>query len=170
MNIIRRKRQNGAETLEFMVVFGMFMMLILTVFDFGRALYVWNALTEATRRGARMAVICPTDAASQTLVKNVAVFDTFEGTLGTSPIVKDLTTDAIDIRYYNEAGAAEADPDLIKFVEVSLNDNYQFQFLIPFVSNTLIDVPAFKTTLYAESKGAVPTYPGEAKVDPTCNF
>jgi Flp pilus assembly protein TadG len=169
MNILGRKKQNGAETLEFLVVFWMFMMLILTVFDFGRAMYVWNALTEATRRGARMGVVCPTDAASQTIVKNVAVFDAFDGE-GTSPIVKDLTTDAIDIRYYNEAGAAEADPALIKFVEVSLNDNYQFQFLIPFITNTLIDVPAFKTTLYAESKGAVPTYQGEATVNPTCNF
>ena len=122
-----------------------------------------------------MAIVCPIDAASQAIVKNVAVFDTIGGALGTSPVVKDLTSAAITINYYNAAGAAEAVPMNIKFAEVSINSTYQFQFqplitgLIPGLSS-FMNAPTFKATLYMESLGAVPTYPGEALIAPKCSF
>ncbi len=171
------KKQQGAETLEFLVVFLMFLMLLMTVFECARGLYVWNSLVEATRRGARMAVICPTfDADSNDIVRRVATFDTVDaGTaLGTSPVVKGLTTNAFDIIYYDAAGAEVTDAtkiDSIAFISVELNENYQFQFIIP-AFNRFVNPPEFRTTLYAESKGVIPYYPGETAPDPllSCNF
>lgn len=166
------KSQSGAETLEFLVVFLMFMIFIMTVFDFARALYVWNALAEATRRGARMAAVCPIDSASQEIVKNVATFDTLNGSLGTSPVVKGLTSSAFDIVYYDGDFNPTTDIKVINFVEVSLNNNYQFQFIIPFMQGPVDQMPTFKTTLYAESLGAIPFYPGDTPPNPSlsCNF
>lgn len=126
-------------------------------------------LTEATRRGARMAVVCPLNV---DVAKKVAVFDTVNGSLASSPVVHGLTTDAIDVKYHNEFGADEANPINVKFVEVSIISGaggYQFQFVVPGL-NQIIDVPSFRTTLYAESLGAVPTYPGDPTQAPRCDF
>lgn len=170
MNKLSIKQQSGAETLEFMVVFGLFMMLIITVFDFGRALFVWNALTEATRRGARMAIVCPNNAASQAIVRNVAVFDTFNGALGSSPVVKDLTPAAITINYFDDTGAVDNNPNTIAFAQVSISNAYQFQFIIPYLNSLPFTAPPFSTTLYSESKGTIPTLPGILAPNPRCNF
>lgn len=171
------KKQQGAETLEFLIVFLMFLMLLMAVFECARALYVWNALVEATRRGARMAIVCPTDSASQDIVRRVATFDTVNaGTaLGTSPVVKGLTPGAFDIDYYDASGNSVTDPvaniDSIAFVSVELNENYSFTFIIPAFSYPVDNMPGFKTTLYAESKGAFPYYPGTVPIpSASCNF
>jgi len=50
--------REGATTVEFALVLLLFFMFLLAVTDFGRMLYTWNAATEATRLGARYAVVC----------------------------------------------------------------------------------------------------------------
>lgn len=50
--------QRGAAAVEFSLVLLMFLMFLLTVTDFSRMLFAWNAATEATRLGARYAVVC----------------------------------------------------------------------------------------------------------------
>lgn len=57
----RRSRQHGATIVEFALVAIVFMMLLLGIVDFGRWLYTMNAATEATRLGARIAVVCDLD-------------------------------------------------------------------------------------------------------------
>ena len=192
MKIVAKKKQRGAETLEFVVIFGMFMALVITVFEFARALYTWNALTEATRRGARIAVVCPVpkDGDYSAVIKNAAIFDnTYTNTkVNKSPILNGLNPDHIDIRYIkvtvdatgNEiittADATTVAKD-IKFVEVSIVsddnstnlDKYTFESIIPFKlfnssndNHKSISSPVFKTTLPMESKGAVPTPLGTA--------
>lgn len=53
-----RKPQTGATAVEFALVAAMFLGLVLGIMDFGRVLYTWNAAAEATRRGARISVVC----------------------------------------------------------------------------------------------------------------
>lgn len=50
--------QKGATTVELALVLVVFFMFLLGVTDFSRMLYTWNAATEATRAGARYAVVC----------------------------------------------------------------------------------------------------------------
>lgn len=57
-------RQRGATTVELALVLLLFFMFLLGVTDFARMLYTWNAATEATRLGARYAVVCA-DTANQ---------------------------------------------------------------------------------------------------------
>ena len=53
-----RPRQRGANIVEFALVLLLFLTFLLAIIDFGRMLFTWNAATEATRAGARYAVVC----------------------------------------------------------------------------------------------------------------
>lgn len=55
---IGRGRQGGAAIIEFAIVALLFFTLLLGIADFGRWLYTLNAASEATRLGARVAVVC----------------------------------------------------------------------------------------------------------------
>jgi Flp pilus assembly protein TadG len=59
--------QDGATTVEFALVLLMFLMFLLGVTDFSRMLFTWNAANEATRLGARYAVVCD-DTGNKSLV------------------------------------------------------------------------------------------------------
>jgi hypothetical protein len=48
----------GATTVEFALVLLIFLMFLLGVVDFSRMLFTWSAANEATRAGARYAVVC----------------------------------------------------------------------------------------------------------------
>lgn len=50
--------QSGATTVELALVLVVFFMFLLGVTDLSRMLFTWNAATEATRLGARLAVVC----------------------------------------------------------------------------------------------------------------
>jgi Flp pilus assembly protein TadG len=53
-----KSSQVGATTIELALVLVLFFMFLLGVTDFSRMLFTWNAATEATRLGARYAVVC----------------------------------------------------------------------------------------------------------------
>jgi Flp pilus assembly protein TadG len=48
----------GSATVEFALVLIPFLMFLLGVLDFSRLLYTWGMANEATRAGARYAVVC----------------------------------------------------------------------------------------------------------------
>lgn len=52
------RHQSGATIVEFALVLLLFLTFVLGLTDFARLLYVWNGATEATRAGARYAVVC----------------------------------------------------------------------------------------------------------------
>jgi hypothetical protein len=163
--MINKHKQKGAETVEFAMIAVLFFAVLFVIIECGRALFVWNALAEATRRGARMAVVCPYQSP---IPAQVAIFDVIGGALGTSPIINGLTPAMVSVRYLNPAGAVEANPMLIEVVEVSIT-GYTYTLIIPLWGSSFT-APAFTTTLSTESLGSVPTYPGGALIAPDCNF
>jgi len=62
-----KSRQAGATAIEFALVLLIFLTFLLAITDFSRMLFTWNAATEATRAGARYAVVCD-DTARKPLV------------------------------------------------------------------------------------------------------
>src|SRR5438552_13810756 len=98
-----RKNERGASLVEFSIAATVFLLAMFAVLEFGRALWVHNALADAARRGARYAVIHNSaDAAS---VKNVVVYGDPAG--GSQPVVNNLTTSNVNVTYSNfglEAG------------------------------------------------------------------
>ena len=138
-----RNSERGATLLEFAIGATVFLSVMFGVIEFGRCLWVHNALADAARRGARYAVNHPSSDAAK--VKNVVVYGDEAG--GTKPLVDNLTTAKVDVQYSN-FGVGEGT------VSVSIT-NYQFQFSVPIIGTT-INMPNYNTTLTGESIGYVP--------------
>ena len=54
----RPRSHSGAAIVEFALVALVFFGVLIGILEFGRMLFYWNSVTEATRLGARIAVVC----------------------------------------------------------------------------------------------------------------
>lgn len=144
-----RKPQSGVTTVEFAVIGAVFFMVLFGVIEFGRALFVVNSLTEATRRGARMAAVCPV---GDPKPASVAVFAAGGSN---STVVYGLNTGNIVVEYLDQNGAVLANPatsfGLIHYVSVRVT-GFAMPLMIPLVFPTLT-LNGFKTILPRESLG-----------------
>ncbi|MDR6857403.1 TadE/TadG family type IV pilus assembly protein [Variovorax guangxiensis] len=69
-----RNRHSGATTVEFALGLMIFLTFTLGITDFSRMLFTWSAAQEATRAGARYAVVCDdTGQQGQVLVRMQAM-------------------------------------------------------------------------------------------------
>lgn len=138
-----RNNERGSTLVEFSIGVTVFLTAMFGVMEFGRALWVHNALTDAARRGARYATMhSPSDVNG---VKNVVVYG--DPTGSGQPMLTNLTTANVNVSY-NNFGLNDGT------VSVSIT-NYQFQFVIPIIGTT-ITMPSYTTTLTAESAGYIP--------------
>ena len=148
-------RQRGTTTVEFAIIGTVLMVVVFGVIEFGRALFVINMLTEATRRGARMAAVCPV---GDPKPAQVAVFAN-GGT--NSSLVAGLTTANVQIQYLDTSGAVIASPgtaagfNSIRYVRVRIVGFTQ-TLLIP-LHITAVPLSGFSTTLPRESLGVYPS-------------
>lgn len=142
--IIRFKsKEQGATLVEFSIAASVFLVAMFAVIEFGRALWVHNALSDAARRGARYATLHSADAAEA--VRNVTVYGNEDGT--GEPMIPNLTTTNVTVDY-SEFTLNRGT------VTVGITD-YQFEFVIPIVGTT-ITMPDYSTTLTGESAGITP--------------
>jgi len=159
-----RTAQKGVATVEFAIVGALLLLVLLAIVEFGRLAFVWNSATEATRRGVRVAVVCPVN---DPAIYNVTVFNDAT-TPGASALLPGLSTANISVDYLDAGGnpltcsvcncdntCGDAPFISIKYVQVSIN-NYQHTLLLPPPFNLTLTVPAFTSTLPRESLGVVP--------------
>ena len=151
---MRRAQQSGLAVVEFAVIAGAAMTLLLICVEVGRMLFVWNTLGEATRRGARVAAVSAIG--SGTAKDSVMVF---------APFLKDFDDANVNVSYLGEDGAnlgAAPPAGSVAFVNVTIT-GYVHELLVPplflLSLDTTIEVPAFSTTLPAESLGIDPEAP-----------
>ena len=150
------RNESGSTTAEFAVVAGVFFMLIFGIIEFGRLFYTHNALTDAARRGARYAVLHEQNAQSLKCIKNVAVYGethisaypNCDPPAGQPSLINGLASANILVIY---DGGYKTDTGS---VTVTIQ-NYTFDLSIPLFGRTL-NMPAYSTTLTAESAGEVP--------------
>ena len=144
-----RCRQRGLATVEFAIIGAAFFVVLFGVIEMSRALFVVNSLTEATRRGARMAAVCPV---GDPQPANVAVFGNGGGR---SALIAGLTTGNIQIKYLDAGGNALPNPTvtfgLIHFVQAKIV-GFTLPLAIPFLAPTL-SLSGFGTTIPRESLG-----------------
>ena len=138
-----RRRERGSTLVEFAIGATVFLTAVFGVLEFGRALWVHNALSDAARRGARYAVVHKES--DYLAVKNVVIYGDPAG--GTTPVVNNLTAANVKVVYsgFGLTGGTAT---------VSIT-NYEFQFVLPIV-NANIQMPNYSTTLTAESAGLIP--------------
>jgi Flp pilus assembly protein TadG len=148
--VTKREGECGAALLEFTLCATIFLFVIFGTLEFGRMLWVHNALTDATRRAARYAVTRGKSndetSEAQTAIKNVAVYGNPDGT-GT-PLVDGLTPGKVKIVFSDDyaLGAGSVSVEI---------EQYEFQFVLPLLG-TKMQMPAYRTALTSESAGYVP--------------
>lgn len=139
---MNRKCQKGTTTVEFAIVGAVLITIMLAVVEFGRTLFTFSVLTESTRRGARVAAVCPLN---DPAIAQETAFVSLPG----------LTTQNVSVEYLNAAGGGIADPvgsfGAIEYVRVRIV-NYQYQMWIPGL-NLAFTAPEFAATLPRESLG-----------------
>lgn len=133
------RRQSGVTAIEFALVAAfIFFPLILAITSFGRWLYVLNAASEATRYGARVAVVCDKD----------------------DPQIKDrmrtflpMAKDANIVVSYSPTGCTASTCQTVTVSLADLSVDSLFWFAPPGTTSLLpaYPVPAFAHTLTRES-------------------
>ena len=143
LRIKNRDNERGSTLVEFAIGITIFVTAMFAVLEFGRVLWVHNALADAARRGARYAVLH--SAAQSGEVKNVVVYGDPAG--GSQPMLDNLSAANVDVTYNGF--------DMNQGTVTVKITNYKFQFVIPIVGTT-ITMPSYQTTLTAESAGIIP--------------
>jgi len=145
-------RQQGAYIVEFAIVGLVAFTILFGAIEVSRLLFTVNMLEEATRRGARMAVVCEVD--------DVAILraTVFASTDDTSPILEGLSTANVNLQYLNENGTpvtGYSDDDVvytsIRYVRVAI-ENFNYDFLVPGLQQSFI-TNSYHTILPIESLG-----------------
>lgn len=71
---MRRRGQRGQELVEYALALPIFLLLLMSILDLGRAVYFYSALHNSVREGARYGIIYPDDSAGiEAVVRQKAV-------------------------------------------------------------------------------------------------
>lgn len=150
MHYKKNKNQRGAALVEFALVAAVFLTVLFGIVEFGRLLWTHNALTDATRRGARYATLRLNDSSGNLAVRKMVVYgDPNANPATATPVVSGLTTNDVTLAYANYNGI-----QLSSKATVSIT-NYQFRFAVPLIGGTLT-MPSYRTALPGESAGVIP--------------
>ena len=148
---MKLRRESGVTTVEFAIIGALMLVMLFSVIEIGRAMFVLNALGESTRRAARMATVCPVN---DPAIFEVGLFNAPGGGTGTR-IVGGLTSANFSLEYLdvngNVIGSPAANFGQIQFVRTKIV-GFQHRMLVPFF-NYLFTTPDFATTLRRESLG-----------------
>ena len=139
-NIPRRaSRQRGVAAIEFALVSSLLFMLLFGITEMGRLLWTWNAAVEATRLGARLAVVCDVNRSMSAPIK-----------ARMRAMLPALANANITIEYMNPVDAVDPSctNDDCKAARVRLS-GLTYTTIIPFVPLSLT-LPPFSTTLRKE--------------------
>src|SRR5262245_59243293 len=127
----KRFGERGASLLEFAIAASVFLTAMFAVLEFGRVLWLHNAITDAARRGARYAVLHSKTSGDS--VKNVVVYGDPAG--GTDPVIEGLTEENVNVVYSSDYSVSQGT------VSVSIT-NYQVQLNLPLLG-TSIPMPSY---------------------------
>ena len=148
-----RGRERGGSLIEFAVVASVFFLMLVGIVAAGNLYYTHNALVEATRRGARYAVLNPNSGAAA--VQNVVIYGNPAPPSGATSLVYNLQPANVTVCYSGSVNCpGQAFGVAAGTVTVTIQ-NYSFPFVLP-TSTTSITMPPYRTTLTGESAGFIP--------------
>lgn len=165
--LAQRKNERGTTVAEFAVVALLFFTMVFGIIEFGRLLYTHNALTDATRKGARYASLNHgANANDELAVKRYVVYGpdgTFDvlGNPTSAPLIAGLDMDMVNVDF--EGADLDGNPATPGTTEYGSNlgsatvwiENYEFNLSIPVIGRT-VTLPKYITTAMAESAGEEP--------------
>ena len=135
----RPQRQAGVVAVEVALVMPLLCLLLFGIVEMGRLLWTWNAAVEATRLGARLAVVCDVDRSLGAPIKSRM-----------RTMLPLLANSNITIEYMNPVDTVDPSctNDDCKAARVRLS-GLTYTPIIPFMSLSL-SLPGFTTTLRKE--------------------
>lgn len=140
MKLIRgQRRQKGAAIVEFALVLTAYLLLLLGIIEIGRALFTYNSAVEATRRGARLAVVTKPADFNSVVVPSMQA------------IMPDLKAENVAIRYAPAGCTTQCE-----YLELGIVNYSMTLFFWPVSSISFPGTeanPGFKTALPVESLG-----------------
>ena len=129
-----KNKQVGAAAIEFALIAAIFFTILIGILEMGRVLFYMNSAAEATRFGARIAVVCDINASGirSNMIKRLSI----------------LTNQNINVDYV-PAGCSQASCKSITVAITGVN----VATFIPFVPDSIrsINLPNFSTSLPRES-------------------
>lgn len=153
----KRTRERGGSLIEFTVVALVFFMMLVGIVAAGNLYYTHNALVEATRRGARYAVL--NSNGSTAAVQNVVIYGTPAPPTGAIPLVYNLQPANVTVCYSggtcNPATTANPAFNVAQGSVTVTITGYTFPFVLP-TSTTSVTMPPYRTTLTGECAGFLP--------------
>lgn len=137
-------KQRGVATVEFAFVAVIFFALLIGAMEFGRWLFTLNSLAEATRWGARTAVVCDmNDSIIKTKMKLIAGGLT-DGMIGIEYIGLD-EDEACTVGGENPCARVKVGVG----TAAGASEDYSLNLFFPF--GVSVPIPSFSTTLPTES-------------------
>jgi len=148
-----RNLERGGSLIEFTVVASVFFLMLVGIVAAGNLYYTHNALVEATRRGARYAVLNPGGGAAA--VQNVVIYGTPNPANGATSLVYNLQPANVSVCYSGTVNCpGQAFGVAAGSVTVTIQ-SYSFPFVLP-TTTTSITMPPYRTTITGESAGFIP--------------
>jgi hypothetical protein len=132
------KRQHGQTLVEFALIAPILVVLLLALFDFGRAIYAFNAISNAAREGARLAIV------DQSVVSGVPVAATEAANQATSLGLDPSDPSQVQVAYRLPDLSADC-PDRGLGCVAEVRVQYRFEPVTPVVG-TLIGAMTLSTT------------------------
>lgn len=136
LRLQRRDRTRGQTLVEFALILPIFVLVLVGIFDLGRAVYVFNTLNNAAREAVRVGIVnqnC-TAVGNEAETAAVSVGVVFNGALGCNVAANDVR-----IRFlqpdYSEVAPCSTTPRLGCIVEVTVQ--YEFTAATPIVGNII---------------------------------
>ena len=151
-----KKRQQGLTTVEAAIGAALMLILLFGAIEVSRAIFVYNFLDEVTRRGARVAAVCPFNHPG---IREAAIFaDALTAGDTQSPHVQQLQTRDVKVDYLDSDGNdvnttfPGKEFEETKFVRVHV-DSFDLDLLF---FPTALKTPEFSTILPSEGLGFNP--------------
>jgi len=95
-NIRSRRHESGQELIEFALVLIFFLVILMVIFDMGRAVYYYSTIYNAAREGARHGITDQNAGEIQAFAQSVATGMDIEPVVG---ITEDTVTVSIDYEF-----------------------------------------------------------------------
>lgn len=157
----RVRRTNGAAMVEMSITLAVFMTLLLAIFEFALLLSSWSRGTEATRAGARLAVVsnpltdlAELDASTDGSIQiNCGEQDCGRIFANMAAVLPELERENVAVRYaYSDLGHPERPAELrILSISVSI-EGLQHELVVPGILGLplTISMPGFETARTSE--------------------
>jgi len=117
MNVTSTKDPRGQSLVEFALIFPIFILIVVGIFDAGRAIYAFNTIQNASREAVRLAIVNQNDNAIEAEAISAAV--------GLGIQASDVVVTVLEGDFATGgSGTCAASPDIGCVVEVAVNYTY----------------------------------------------